>query len=143
MSAIKQKKTRKLYIKLRVDEEEMAKVHALMSTYGFPTVSCFLRDILFRKRITPRNSMERMSENDIRKHINQMIYQVQKIGVNYNQIVAVYQNQAKQMKMDGTPAYNSRNFEEKLDRLNDMTIKVRDEVKALAEYLNDALNQQQ
>ncbi len=120
---------------VRVDEEEMAKVKALMSLHGCPTVSCLLRNLLFKKRILTYRKVEKITDSDLHVKLNEMIYQFNKIGVNYNQVVATYQKQAKMFKGDGTPFLNTRSIEDKLSRLMTLTENMRDEFALILEII--------
>ena len=69
-----------------------------------------------------------MTDDILRDKLNQFIFQANKIGVNYNQFVATYQRQSKQLRSDGTPVTGSRMVEEKVDALMRLTQELRDEV---------------
>ncbi len=132
---MKPKKSRKLCLRLRVDEDEMEKVRAIMRKNDYPTVSCFLRDVIFKKKVINYKRVNRQNENTVRNKIDELIYKVNKIGVNYNQVVATYNKQAKQFRPDGTPYMNTQAIEDKLSRLMNMTEDMRNEFSLILDVL--------
>ena len=46
-----QKENRNCLVQVRLTRDEMDRVRTLMDDGGYPTVSCFLRDIITRKRL--------------------------------------------------------------------------------------------
>lgn len=127
--------TKKYTLRLRVDQEEMLRVKTLMENNGYPTVSSFLRDVIFRKKIVSRKEVVRITDKVVRDKMNQLIYQVNRIGVNYNQVVAVYQKQSQQTRPDGTPYLNTQALDEKLTSLMRMTEALRDEIAVLLDIV--------
>ena len=127
--------TKKYTLRLRVDQEEMLRVKTLMENNGYPTVSSFLRDVIFRKKIVSRKEVVRITDKVVRDKMNQLIYQVNRIGVNYNQVVAVYQKQSQQTRPDGTPYLNTQTLDEKLTSLMRMTEALRDEIAVLLDIV--------
>ena len=71
----------------------------------------------------------------LRDRINILIYQVNEIGVNYNQVVTLYQKQAKQMRPDGTPYLNTRLLDEKVRLLMRSTEGLRDEFAVILDVI--------
>ena len=69
----------------------------------------------------------RVTDRELRDRINALVYQVNRIGVNYNQVVASWQRQAQQVRADGTPYLNTRSVETKLVELMRLTEGLRDE----------------
>ena len=59
--------------------------------------------------------------------MNALIYQVNRIGVNYNQFVAAYQRQSRQTRPDGTPYLNTRLLDDRVTALMRCTEGLRDE----------------
>ena len=43
-------------VKVRLTEDEFALMRTVMEAGGYPTVSCFLREVITRKRLPPRNA---------------------------------------------------------------------------------------
>lgn len=121
----KQNRTRT--VKVRLTDDEFFRMKALMDTAGYPTVSCFLRDIITRKRLPDRRSAAVIDDSVLRERLNRLVYEVNKIGVNYNQVVSTYQRQAKQTRPDGSPYLNTRLLDEKVTALMRSTEGLRDE----------------
>ena len=131
----KQKENRKCLVQVRLTREEMDRVKTLMDNGGYPTVSCFLRDVITRKKLPERRSVSVVDEGIIRERMNRMIYEVNKIGVNYNQVVSTYQRQSKQTRPDGTPYLNTRLLDEKVTALMRSTEGLRDEFAVLLDIV--------
>lgn len=125
LSGGKQNRTRT--VKVRLTDDEFFRMKALMDTAGYPTVSCFLRDIITRKRLPDRRSAAIIDDSVLRERLNRLVYEVNKIGVNYNQVVSTYQRQAKQTRPDGSPYLNTRLLDEKVTALMRSTEGLRDE----------------
>lgn len=125
LSVGKQNRTRT--VKVRLTDDEFFRMKALMDTAGYPTVSCFLRDIITRKRLPDRRSAAVIDDSVLRERLNRLVYEVNKIGVNYNQVVSTYQRQAKQTRPDGSPYLNTRLLDEKVTALMRSTEGLRDE----------------
>ena len=106
-----------------------------MDNGGYPTVSCFLRDVITRKKLPERRSVSVVDEGIIRERMNRMIYEMNKIGVNYNQVVSTYQRQSKQTRPDGTPYLNTRLLDEKVTALMRSTEGLRDEFAVLLDIV--------
>ena len=87
------------YIHARLTEEEYAHMKLQMTTHGYPSISGYLRDLIMLKRLPPRRVVCRITDRELRDRINILIYQVNKIGVNYNQVVTLYQKQSKPEKV--------------------------------------------
>ncbi len=113
----------------------MSKVRTLMDNYGYRTVSSFVRDLVSRKRFSDHRAEPHVDDKVLREKMNNLIYQVNKIGVNYNQIAATWQRQAKQVRQDGTPYMNTRSIEGKLTDLMRLTEGLRDEFAVVLEYI--------
>lgn len=122
-----QKENRNCLVQVRLTRDEMDRVRTLMDDGGYPTVSCFLRDIITRKRLPERRSAAVIDDSVLRERLNRLVYEVNKIGVNYNQVVSTYQRQAKQTRPDGSPYLNTRLLDEKVTALMRSTEGLRDE----------------
>ncbi len=141
MGIHKAKQRKNIIIQVRVDDDEMAKIEALKDSFGYPTTSSYLRDIIFKKKISVLKYENKRNKEDIlRKGINKFIYQMNKIGSNYNQIVTLYEKQVMQVNSDGTPAYNERNFIDKLSRMKDLMALMNDQIVLLTEHVSRNLN---
>lgn len=132
---MKTKQAKTYTLRLRVDGEELLRVKTLMENNGYPTVSSFLRDVIFKKKIVSRKEVVNLTDKVMRDKMNQLIYQVNRIGVNYNQVVAIYQKQSQQTRRDGTPYMSERSVEEKLTTLMRMTEEFRDEFAVLLDVV--------
>ena len=106
-----------------------------MDNCGYRTVSAFVRDLVSRKRFSDHRAEPHIDDKVLREKMNNLIYQVNKIGVNYNQIAATWQKQAKQVRADGTPYMNTRSIEGKLTELMRLTEGLRDEFAVVLEYV--------
>ena len=76
----------------------------------------------------------------LREKMNVLIYQVNKIGVNYNQFVATYQRQSRQVRPDGTPYLNTRLLNERVTALMRCTEGLRDEFAVLLDIVKRYIN---
>lgn len=115
-------------IKLRVSDTEYEQVQVIMEKYGYHTVSSFLRDLVFKKKLISKQVIVRVTDNLLKEKLNQFIFQANKIGVNYNQFVATYQRQSKMTGPDGKLILNNRMVDEKVDSLMKLTEQMRDEI---------------
>lgn len=113
----------------------MTRVRTLMDSNGYTVISCFLRDILMQKRFPYRQEIVRVTDRELRDKVNALIYQVNKIGVNYNQVVATWQRQSQQTRPDGSPYMNSRSIELRLTELMRMTEGLRDEFAVILDVI--------
>ena len=87
------------------------------------------------KRLPPRRVVCRITDRELRDRINILIYQVNKRGVSNNQVVTLYQKQAKQMRPDGTPYLNTRLLDEKMRLLMRSTEGLRDEFAVILDVI--------
>lgn len=115
-------------IKLRVSDTEYEQVQVIMEKYGYRTVSSFLRDLVFKKKLVSKQVVVRVTDNLLKEKLNQFIFQANKIGVNYNQFVATYQRQSKMTGPDGKLNLSNRMVDEKVDSLMKLTEQMRDEI---------------
>ena len=122
---------RSAVIRARITAEEMDKVTVMMENYGYKTVSSFLRDLLFKKRLETHREIVNVTDKVLRDKMNNVIFQINKIGVNYNQVVALYQQQAKMFRPDGRPYLNTPELDRRFKQLMKMTDGLRDEVAVL------------
>lgn len=134
------KKNRTHTVKVRLTEDEFARMSVVMETSGYPTVSSFLRDVITRKRLPERRAGAVISDEILREKMNRLIYEVNKIGVNYNQVVTLYQKQSKQMRPDGTPYLNTRLLDEKMTILMRSTEGLRDEFAVMLDIVKRYIN---
>ena len=130
-----QKENRDCLVQVRLTRDEMDRVRTLMEDGGYPTVSCFLREVITRKRLPERRAVAVVDDGVLRERMNRMVYEVNKIGVNYNQVVSTYQRQAKQTRPDGTPYLNTRLLDEKVTSLMRSTEDLRDEFAVLLDIV--------
>ena len=127
-------------VKVRLTEDEFSRMSVVMETSGYPTVSSFLRDVITRKRLPERRAGAVISDEILREKMNRLIYEVNKIGVNYNQVVTLYQKQSKQMRPDGTPYLNTRLLDEKMTILMRSTEGLRDEFAVMLDIVKRYIN---
>lgn len=131
----KQKNNRTKIVKVRLTEDEFSRMKTLMENGDYPTVSCFLREVISRKRLPDRRTVSKVDDTVLRERMNRMVYEVNKIGVNYNQFVSTYQRQSKQTRPDGTPYVNTRMLDEKVTALMRSTEGLRDEFAVLLDIV--------
>ena len=131
----KQKNNRTKIVKVRLTEDEFSRMKTLMENGDYPTVSCFLREVISRKRLPDRRTVSKVDDTVLRERMNRMVYEVNKIGVNYNQCVSTYQRQSKQTRPDGTPYVNTRMLDEKVTALMRSTEGLRDEFAVLLDIV--------
>ena len=114
-------------VKVRLTEDEFALMRTVMEAGGYPTVSCFLREVITRKRLPSRRETAAVDDGYVRQELNRLVYEVNRIGVNYNQVVATYQRLSKERRPDGSPYLNTRLLDEKVTALMRSTEGLRDE----------------
>ena len=131
----KQKNNRTKIVKVRLTEDEFSRMKTLMENGDYPTVSSFLREVISRKRLPDRRTVSKVDDTVLRERMNRMVYEVNKIGVNYNQFVSTYQRQSKQTRPDGTPYVNTRMLDEKVTALMRSTEGLRDEFAVLLDIV--------
>ena len=134
------KKNRTRTVKVRLTEEEYSRMLSIMETGGYPTVSCFLREIITKKRLPGRRDVTAVDDVLLREKMNALIYQVNRIGVNYNQFVATYQRQSKQVRPDGSPYVNTRMLDDKVTALMRCTEGLRDEFAVILDIIKRYIN---
>ncbi len=122
-------------VTVRMTPEERDKLSTLVEKNNYKSLSSFLRDLLFRKRIESKKVVVRLTDRTLRDKINEVTFQIRKIGVNYNQIAATYQAQAKMTRSDGKPYLGTRRLDEMMTRLMQMTEALRDETAVLIDIV--------
>lgn len=132
---------KKHFIALRVNDDEMAQIRLKMDYYGYRSVSTFLRDIIFKKKLNVKKTVEVVTDDYLKNRFNDLIYQVNKVGVNYNHIASTYMRQAKERKSDGSPLIAGHQVEDKMDRLMAMTQTLIDEFALMIDIMNRYLRQ--
>ena len=130
-----EKQTRSCLIQVRLTPEELERVKALMAISGYRVYSCFMRDLILQKRLPYRQEIEHVSPRQLSDKINVLIYQVNKIGINYNQVVAAWQKQSRQTRPDGSPYMNTHAVEARLTELMRMTEGLRDEFAVILDVI--------
>lgn len=138
------KRNRDYNLHARLNPEEKARVEALMAMGGYTSFSCYVRDLILQKRMPYRSDVARVSDRELRDRVNALIFQVNRIGVNYNQVVAIWQKQSRQTRRDGTPYYDTQAIENRLEKLMSMTESLRDEfaviLDVIKKYTGESLN---
>ena len=135
MSEMAERKNRNYYVHARLDQEEYSRFRTLMEIGGYTSISCFLRDLILQKRLPYRQEIEHVSPRQLSDKINVLIYQVNKIGINYNQVVAAWQKQSRQTRPDGSPYMNTHAVEARLTELMRMTEGLRDEFAVILDVI--------
>ena len=138
---MEKRQKRTCYVQVRLSPDEMARMKALMEMGGYRLVSCFLRDILTQKRFPYRTESIRVTDRELRDRINALVYQVNRIGVNYNQVVATVQKQSRQTRSDGTPYLTARGIEGAMLELRRHTEALRDEFAVFLSFFRDYLGE--
>ena len=87
------------------------------------------------------SEVSKVTDKIFRERINALIYEVNKIGVNYNQVVAIWQKQAGQVRQDGTPWMDTRTVEIRLTDLMRKTENLRDEFAVIYDLIKKYLAQ--
>ena len=131
----KPRENRTRTVKVRLTEDEYARMLLLMETGGYPTVSCFLRDAITRRNLPVRRTVRTVDDGVLRERMNRLVYEVNRIGVNYNQVVATYQRLSRQVRPDGTPYLNTRLLDGKVAALMRSTEGLRDEFAAMLDIV--------
>ena len=127
-------------VKVRLTEGEYSRMRALMETGGYPTVSCYLREVITKRRLPGRRDRGPVDDALLREKMNALIYQVNRIGVNYNQFVAAYQRQSRQLRPDGTPFLNTRLVNDRVTALMRCTEGLRDEFAVILDVIKRYIN---
>jgi len=127
-------------VKVRLTEDEFALMASVMEAGGYRTVSAFLRDVITRKKLPARRESASVDDALLRERMNALVYQVNKIGVNYNQLVAVYQHQSGRVRPDGTPYLNTRLLDGKVTALMRCTEALRDEFAVMLDIIKRYIN---
>ena len=122
-------------VKVRLTEDEFSRMETVMQMGDYPTVSSYLRDLITRKRLPDRRRLAVVDDGILRERMNRMVYEMNKIGVNYNQVVSTYQRQSRQTRPDGTPYINTRLLDEKMTALMRSTEGLRDEFAVLLDIV--------
>ena len=130
-----ERKNRNYYVHARLDQEEYSRFRTLMEIGGYTSISCFLRDLILQKRLPYRQEIEHVSPRQLSDKMNVLIYQVNKIGINYNQVVAAWQKQSRQTRPDGSPYMNTHAVEARLTELMRMTEGLRDEFAVILDVI--------
>lgn len=123
----KRRERRDIQVYSRLNDAEYAKLKLQMDLHGYICVSCYLRDLITKQKIQGHRAVVDVGDKVLAEKLNLMVYQVNKIGVNYNQVVATWQKQASQTRRDGTPWMDTRSVELRLGELQRMTEGLRDE----------------
>lgn len=119
---------RSVIIRFRVNSEEKEKIDLLMKNNGYKVVSIFMRDLLLKKQIVSRREVVKVTDRQLRNQINDITYQIKRMGDNYNQIVARYHSQSKMFHKDGRPYLNTQAIDATMEELKEITETVRDEM---------------
>lgn len=135
MKQPKDRHTCNLRIRLTPDEYDRVRMH--QENEGYPTLSGYLRDVITRRRRPSMLSRPGMDPTEVRGKMNRLIYEVNKIGVNYNQVVALYQKQSR----SGDSRISTKALDRKMTDLMRMTEGLRDEfalfLSIMRAYLGD------
>ncbi len=129
------KPARTVRINVRLTEEEYSKIQVLMKNLAYRSLSNYLRDVLFKKRIDSKKVVVRLTDRTLRDRINAVTFQIRKIGTNYNQVVALYHAQAKLICQDGTPWLDTNRLDAKIETLMSMTEELRNELAVLIDVV--------
>lgn len=121
---------------VRFSDEDIDKIRAIMEKQGYRSFSSLVRDLLFKKRIVSRKEVVVVTDDVIRDKLNEMIYQVNRIGNNYNQHVATFQRIVMSLASDGNVSAGIRVAEEKTERLMRLTESLRDEVAVMIDIFD-------
>ncbi len=144
MHTRKAREKRTCLIQVRLTPGEMARVRALMDVGGYRVCSCYIRDLVLQRRLPPlRREVLHVGERELRERVGALIYEVNKIGVNYNQVVSIWQKQARQTRADGTPYMNTRTVEGRLGELMRLTEDLRDGFALLLDVVRQYIGESQ
>lgn len=124
------------YITLRVTDQEMSAIRTRMQKYGYRSRSLYLRDVIFKKKVITRNEVVNVTDKFLSDKLNELIYQINKIGVNYNQIASTFMRQVKDFESVGTPPAAIRVTEQKMEKLMVATESLRDEFALLIDIFD-------
>lgn len=130
---------RSRFVGIRFTEEEFEKIGVMMENYGYKSISQFVRDLLFKKQLQTHREVVVVTDKAFRDRMNNLIFQIRKLGVNYNQVVTVYQQQARMFKADGSPVLNTQALDRTMTRLMKITEDLRDEVSVVIELVKSYL----
>lgn len=130
-TAESEKKT--VYIGFRVTESEMERIRADMASIDCLSVSKYIRLLLLRKKITIQKV--HITDRSIRNQINDITAKIARIGNNYNQVVKRYNQLSIAKRKNGDPVINSRSMMYYLDKLESLTIELRQKQEEIIEKI--------
>ena len=129
------KQTRTISHKFRVTEEEEIQIRRDMANADYLSMSKYFRDMILKRKITLEKVT--MTDRTMRNQINDLSAKIERIGVNYNQVVSLYHQQSR----SGSAGLNTRSLDGKMTELMRMTEGLRDEfalfLDVMRTYLGD------
>jgi len=112
-------------ITFRFSETELIEFRSRMDAAGYKSTSRFIRDsILGRTMYVPKKV--KLTDRGLRDQLNAILASIQKIGVNYNQVVKVINTMATRDPKEDKPAPSEIMLRQEMRRLEKMTMKVGD-----------------
>lgn len=115
-------------VQARITPSEFETIRLMMQNHGYHSVSSLIRDMVLHKKVVNHREVVKVTDRVLRDKLNMAVYNLNKIGQNYNQIVALYQRQAKEFLPSGMPYLDTFRTEKKMSDLMKLTQSLRDEV---------------
>lgn len=129
-------------VRIRLTPDEYARVRTLMEKGGYPTVSGYLRSVITTRRMPSRMWTSGIGPQEFKDTFNRLVYEVNKVGVNYNQVVASVQRLTRQAATGGGPSPELRRLEGSMGELMHLTSTIRDEFALIHALFKEYLGEQ-
>lgn len=110
---------------IRFTETEYIDFTRKMEDAGYKSIARYIRDsVLGRTMYVPKKV--KLTDRGLRDQLNAILASIQKIGVNYNQVVKVINTMATGDSREDKPAPSKIMLRQEMRRLEKMTMKVSD-----------------
>ena len=116
-------------VTIRMPESLYSELEAEMSSYGYRTISQFLRFIIEKRK---RRDMEAAdSQKGSAAAIEHLAAEMRRIGANYNQFVASYNRAVRLTRKDGSPSVSEKETRRNQLGLMELTLELTRDLHAL------------
>lgn len=103
---MKKRENRERYVNIRMTESEYADLKALVENNGYLSVSRYIRDTLFCRKIPVAKVV--VTDRSLRNQINRLTTEITKIGNNINQSVKKLNSLSNAKRKNGDPVINMK-----------------------------------
>lgn len=118
------KEPRNRMIVCRLTEKEYILLKKRMADLFYLSKSKYLRDCALDQRVTIRRNVV-LTDNQLRRQINELTAQIAAIGVDYNQATKKFNSLMSMTRPDGSPVLNARAANTYLNRVFALTTEVK------------------